>query len=178
MDLKQLFTMQAELDKHIVDEKGLEGQDLTQKKIIAFKVELGEFLNEWRGFKFWSKDQTPRISVPIKRWIGEIKRIVGFKNPLLEEYIDGVHFLLSIGIERGYDKWLEDQRKSDVSNSVTVMDFAEDIFNNPINSAGKWLKALLDYISLGKELGFSDEDIFNAYMDKNAVNHTRQESGY
>lgn len=57
MELKELFEMQKKLDEHIIEEKGLEGQDLLPKKILALQVELGELANEWRGFKFWSEDQ-------------------------------------------------------------------------------------------------------------------------
>lgn len=60
MNLYKLFKIQAKLDEKIVKEKGLEGQDLLDKKILALQVELGELANEWRGFKFWSNDQKPR----------------------------------------------------------------------------------------------------------------------
>nr|QRZ17780.1 dUTP diphosphatase [Virgibacillus sp. AGTR] len=56
MNLNKLFPIQKELDTRIEREKGLEGQNLLDKKILALQVELGELANEWRGFKFWSKD--------------------------------------------------------------------------------------------------------------------------
>ncbi|MDQ4683029.1 dUTP diphosphatase, partial [Stenotrophomonas maltophilia group sp. RNC7] len=59
MNLGELFEMQRKLDEHIVREKGLDGQDLLPKKILALQVELGELSNEWRGFKFWSNNQNP-----------------------------------------------------------------------------------------------------------------------
>src|SRR5690625_5238764 len=98
--------MQAELDKKIVKEKGLEGQDLLDKKILALQVELGELANEWRGFKFWSENLVPTLKRKVK-----CDNCCGFKyitdhygyedlceecsgdgytkeyNPLLEEYV-------------------------------------------------------------------------------------------
>lgn len=61
MNLTKLFEMQRELDARIVKEKGLEGKDLLPQKILALQVELGECANEWRGFKFWSNRQTPKL---------------------------------------------------------------------------------------------------------------------
>src|SRR5690625_7095831 len=59
MNLTKLFETQRELDNKIVEEKGLQGQDLLDKKILALQVELGELAQNWRGFKFWSEDQEP-----------------------------------------------------------------------------------------------------------------------
>ena len=60
MNLTKLYEMQKLLDQRIVEQHGLEGQDLLPQKILALQVELGECANEWRGFKFWSKDRKPR----------------------------------------------------------------------------------------------------------------------
>ncbi len=34
------------------------------------------------------------------------------------------------------------------------------------------------YLTLGLKLGFTEQDVFNAYMKKNEVNYERQKSGY
>jgi len=39
MNLTKLFEAQAELDKRIVEEKGLQGQNLLDEKILALQVE-------------------------------------------------------------------------------------------------------------------------------------------
>ncbi|MFC7364514.1 MULTISPECIES: dUTP diphosphatase [Bhargavaea] len=62
MNLTKLFEAQKALDERITKEKGLHGQDLLHKKILAFNAELMECANEWRGFKYWSEDQEPRTS--------------------------------------------------------------------------------------------------------------------
>src|SRR5690606_38322929 len=105
MNLSKLFKIQKQLDERIVREKGLEGQDLLDKKILALMVELGELANEWRGFKFWSKDQEPRFGgycgcddgyVDIYLGYGEVGQKLcpqcegegTLPNRVLEEYVD------------------------------------------------------------------------------------------
>src|SRR5690625_1828695 len=118
MNLTKLLKMQKVLDDRIVEEKGLQGVDLLDKKILALLTELGELANEWRGFKFWSEDQKPRDFVPNPDDVCEAcngnpvfqagNKITGFcdycdgvgvhyYNPLLEEYADCLSFILSIG---------------------------------------------------------------------------------
>src|SRR5690625_3584703 len=118
MNLEKLFEIQAELDKRIVEKHGLQNEDLLDKKILALQVELGELANEWRGFKFWSEDQEPNIcDLPkgtctcrdcemyycdkVHESTVEAKNL--YVNPLLEEYVDCLHFILSIGLEIGAD---------------------------------------------------------------------------
>ena len=79
MNLQKLFEAQKKLDDHIRKEKGLEGQDLLDKKILALQVELSELANELpEVFKFWSNKKN------------------NYKKAL-EEYCDCLHFILSIG---------------------------------------------------------------------------------
>src|SRR5690606_4443541 len=105
LNLSPLFDMQRKLDEHILDEHPeLKGQDNLDWKIIALQVELGECANEWRGFKKWSNDQKPRTNEPYHTYEvfkGEQVPSVEYRNPLLEEYVDCLHFILSIGLEIG-----------------------------------------------------------------------------
>src|SRR5690606_9793852 len=119
MNLSKLFEIQRNLDDHIEREHPRQpGEERLAKKILALQVELGELANEWRGFKFWSKDQEPRIKdykqtkckwcngsgddgtgvCPDCKSSGDVYKEY---NPLLEEYVDCLHFILSIGLEIG-----------------------------------------------------------------------------
>lgn len=40
MNLRELFEAQQKLDKRIVSEKGLQGHDLLDKKILALQVDI------------------------------------------------------------------------------------------------------------------------------------------
>ncbi|MBV5114572.1 dUTP diphosphatase [Bacillus altitudinis] len=230
MNLEKMFKMQAELDRRIIREKGLESRDLLPGLILALQVELAECANEWRGFKFWSNDQQPctekKIQCSLCMGTGDenYERVAedaegiggheyikceecngegttGTKNPLLEEYVDCLHFILSIGNQIGY---LD-------ANDVTDMQFivAEnrgvsafgDLFNSISSLSGElrdesiylsshdkyfkrqfierhYQEIFLRFNTLGDYLGFTPEEIEAAYMEKNEVNHKRQQEGY
>lgn len=195
MLIKILAPLQEKLDKRYREIHEI-NYDTSNLKIIAFKTEFGEFLNENRFFKYWSKDKEPRIEVDTScrncggtgasgLWhgelIGECIQCDGKGEytiyPQLEEYVDGIHFLLSIGIERKYIKWAHALEAVDYDNR-SLESLALDIYNNPINSAGKWVQCVSDYLQMGYLVGIGPDDIERAYMEKNKINHKRQDSGY
>ncbi len=215
MNLDKLFNMQAKLDDHIKKEKGLEGKELLDEKILALQVELGELANEWRGFKFWSEDQESRTDyicelcegseeISVQTAVGNpehgydvydvdvncpLCEDVDFnKNPLLEEYVDGLHFLLSIGndLETTYkEKSIMDYEKWNTTQLFNAMYYQLAMFENEVHSKAPRTSQTNAYrltfnvfLSIGKRLGFTWEQIEQAYFDKNAINHKRQESGY
>lgn len=205
MNLAKLFAMQKELDARILEEHPVqEGEDRLAKKILALLVELGELANEWRGFKYWSKDQKPRTEKQVicstcngeaVWYTGHIEdglphteacdychgtgyEIVG--NPLLEEYVDCLHFILSIGLERKLD-YVTFESVKNQENSITYQ------FNLLFDKIGSFMqfKTIGNYrsignlfLGLGEMLGFTWEEVEAAYVNKNQVNHQRQESGY
>src|SRR5690625_3908779 len=188
MNLTKLFKTQAELDKKIIEEKGLQGQDLLDKKILALQVELGELANEWRGFKYWSEDQSPK---PPKynwgvsedglnqEWIPEY----GYESyPLLEEYVDCLHFILSIGNEIGY-QYDEELHNSTGFRNVNITHQFLDLFHViavflEYESDNLFEDTLLYFLSLGEMLSFTWEQVEQAYYQKNEINHERQANGY
>lgn len=197
MNLSKLFEMQKKLDDHIIEKKGLQGQDLLPNTILALYAELGELLNEWRGFKHWSENQEPRTET--ESICGcpmcEHHSISTNKNPLLEEYIDCLHFILSLGLQCGFEKVVI----SELEDGVLAKDIFFEVFQNLTRfeffangnkeeiAKGNFLGAriyndwryLMDsFVRLGELLGFTWKQIEQAYFDKNKVNHERQESGY
>ena len=85
MNVKKLCEMQQALDNRIIQEHKLEGKNLEENKILALLVEICELANETRCFKHWSNKGPSQ------------------KNILLEEYVDSLHFFLSIANHRQYD---------------------------------------------------------------------------
>lgn len=188
MNLQKLFDMQRTLDARIVKEHGLEGQELLPQKILALQVELGECANEWRGFKFWSKDQTPRTSIHV---IPSKTAFADHKNPLLEEYIDCLHFILSIGLEISSKYYMISY--GGVNDSVEyAKDYYKDakplqafkkLFTEIANlsvrmSDSSYHNVVIGFVAVGIALGFTEEQIEEAYMNKNKVNHERQDTNY
>ncbi|QUH25297.1 dUTP diphosphatase [Serpentinicella alkaliphila] len=161
MELHQLFYIQSQLDKKIAANHNLYKQDLTSSKILALLVELGELANETRCFKFWS------LKGPSE------------KEKIIEEYVDCLHFILSIGLDNGFvftnievtpkEGNLVDHFQSVFSKTIQIK---EDLTDE------KYLALFTDFLSLSHSLGFSYEDIFKSYMMKNEINHKRQAEGY
>lgn len=181
MNLKHLFELQAKLDERIEKEHPRqEGEDRLAKKILALQVELGELANEWRGFKYWSNNQEPRIRVYDKQK-SRIDKTV-WKNPLLEECVDCLHFILSIGLELNIPviygtetKWDElTSDETDITQQFLLVFENVNKLVHPID----WINLFEEFYILGKMLGFTWEQIEEAYLQKNEKNHKRQEDGY
>ena len=165
MNLETLFEMQGKLDSNILwKHPHLKEEDLLTKKVLAAQVELGELANEWRGFKFWSGDQKRRYKT-------------------LEEFVDVLHFVLSIGIELGYQtnavSLFEKEPPKDINEHFIALNLGLGIiaFKKNVN---KWhyQEILISTLQLGIELGYTPEEIKEAYIDKNGINIVRQSEGY
>ncbi|GAA0601117.1 dUTP diphosphatase [Virgibacillus siamensis] len=161
MDWSELYSMQKQLDNYIEAQHDLSGRDVFKEKSLALLVELGELANETRCFKFWSTKQRSDISV------------------ILEEYVDGVHFLLSLGLEKGFEYH---------GGSGTVPCESEtDQFNRVFSATTEFREhptetnyiTLFEYfVQLGELLGFEEKAIQKAYLEKNEINYERQDQGY
>ena len=206
MNLEKLFQMQKELDDRILAEHPIqEGEDRLAKKILALQVELGELANCWRGFKYWSNDQKPRTEelgeCPLCKGTGDLGAVwaenciecggtgkVVVKNPLLEEYVDCLHFILSIGNDLGFKHticpyaYLEDTTMLFIEISYKASDLADSVCNRDQMLYGYAEDTYYDlfrcFIKLGKKLGFTWEQVEHAYYQKNKENFRRQEEGY
>lgn len=207
MNLSKLFETQKKLDERIVEEKGLEGQDLLDEKILALLTELGELSNEWRGFKFWSENQEPRTKVlhlcphcdegrvqddfspyiTMRCGVCEGDYFLGKSNPMLIEYVDCLHFILSIGNELGYQNVIPNDYLHRADNTTkqfnyvfyTIMSIDERIVCNDYEDMEECYGYLLGgFEELGKQLGFTWQEIKQFYYDKNKINHERQANGY
>jgi len=163
MTLQEWFAMQHELDRYIEREHGLNDENLIEKKILALLVELGELANETRCFKFWSKKP------PSER------------EDILEEFVDGVHFILSIGLELGFSDrevaLVSYEGNEDLDRSFLKIYQLVNHFQQ--SQSGKDFEHMLrQYFILGQTLGFSIDEIQEAYKKKNEVNFKRQQEGY
>jgi len=161
MNWKLLFEKQVELDAYITNNHDLSGSDLFEKKILALFVELGELANETRCFKFWSMKERNSNSV------------------ILEEYVDNIHFLLSLGLEKELTFNEIEYEKINVSETTQfnkIFDFVT-LFRKE-STKENYLNLFKSYLQLADILGFSDEAIMEAYNAKNEVNFTRQDQGY
>lgn len=178
MNIKKLFNKQKILDENIIKKRGIEGKDLLPGKILALRTEIGELANEQQTWKFWKKDPKPRTLAVRKSIV--TARGKEYYNPLLDEYVDGLSFILGIGLELYNQEELEiiaDDLKG--TKRLTLVDqFNTIYFYSAFVLSGKYTALFEHYIGLGEMLGFSWEDIETAYLIKNQINHLRQEEGY
>ena len=176
MNLEKLFETQKVLRERI----NYQGEDRFNKLILALLVELGECANEWRGFKFWSKNQNPNTHEEEWEYApGDHGPRPVFKNPLLEEYVDCLHFILELGIEHGIYEletidMVEEQTVTD--SFLSVMEYANNFDLEPTKLNFTYM--FEKFKKLGKQLGFTWKQVEQAYYDKNKVNHERQDNGY
>ncbi|MFD9624998.1 dUTP diphosphatase [Peribacillus muralis] len=162
MNIGKLLDMQAALDEHIQAKHELGAENLVERKILALLVELGELANETRCFKFWS------LKGPAE------------KETVLAEYVDGIHFILSLGIDLGFVPDIQAVRKKQESDLTTqfiaIYGYISE-FRTVLNEAA-FQKVFREYLYLGEMLGFSAVDVEQAYVSKNEVNYERQKQGY
>lgn len=176
MNLNKLFAAQKVLRDRIAYNE----PDRFNKLILALLVELGECANEWRGFKFWSVNQIPHTSaIRMPAMMEEDKE---YYNPLLEEYVDGLHFVLELGLEIGFKYYEDLEEPTDINCTI------EELFIGIYETAAQlmipkgqeydYLVLFKMYNQLGEMLGFTGEQIEQGYFAKNQINHTRQANGY
>lgn len=182
MHLKNMFKIQNTVDQKIrATQKIADDVNTTDLKIIAFKVEFGEFLNEHKFFKFWKVERIPNRYEPLitEKTTDENTLITHyyFKDPLLEEFADCVAFMLALALERKWDKFIHALDVVDIETK-TMAARSIDIFNNPLDSAGKWLLCMVDLLELAKAMGITEEQIEEEYLKKSQINIGRQEEGY
>lgn len=215
MNVDKLFETQKELRGVI----NYQGSDRFEKLVLALLVEIGECANEWRGFKFWSKNQKPKGDVYTTAGATEYNAaylmcgncneqsltddwnytkllesrecpdcenhmfLFRKTNPLLEEFVDGLCFILELGIEIGVDKFTPSKLIS-ITHDVTggfrsiyrlasELDYLMLLLND-----SDYRVLFNNYLHLGELLGFAWEEIEQAYYEKNRINHERQANGY
>ncbi|MGG0754138.1 dUTP diphosphatase [Brevibacillus laterosporus] len=209
ISLETLFEKQKQLDDYIIKKKGLETmpkQELLNNTVLALQVEICELANKWRGFKHWSEDREPRneslveckeckgtglvTGNPDDGWC-EYCSSNGFieSNPMLEEYVDCLHFFLSIAWQIGLtadDLYTWDEvRLGETSVAFTELLFMVARLNGhtflmkPSENVKFVFRISLNiFFSLGyQRFGFTWDEITQAYMDKWQINMQRQESG-
>ncbi|AGR47631.1 dUTPase [Brevibacillus phage Jimmer1] len=210
ISLKTLFEKQKQLDDYIIKKKGLDTlpkQELLNNTVLALQVEICELANEWRGFKHWSENREPKNGyealIDCDKCDGrgfwfDGPRVLCEKcnhsgkitNPLLEEYVDCLHFFLSIAWQIGLTAdglyTLDEVRLGETSVAFTELLFmvAEINGNTFLMKPSEDVKfefriSLNIFFSLGyQRFGFTWDEITQAYIDKWKINMQRQESGY
>jgi len=172
MNLTKLFETQRVLDARIKQKQGLQEIPLNNM-ILATITEIGEMSNEWGGFKHWKVDSRP-------------------KPGLLEEIADVLSFMLAIGNMLHHRGGIEsisifEDGSIEKEQYCYFEDITAQILGITTNFTDLWNYGEIDegysvtmsrFAVLTEMLGFTWEQIEQAYYKKNAINHTRQDTGY
>ncbi|MDW7670757.1 MAG: dUTP diphosphatase [Bacillota bacterium] len=161
MNWKALFDRQQQLDQYIQQNHQLERENLVPRKILAFQVELGELANETRCFKFWSvKEPSPH-------------------KVILEEFVDGLHFLMSLGLELNcaFESLEPDSPQENLCDQFQEVYRLTTQFEQQ-QTRSCYRRLFEGFLSLGRRLNLSEEEVMEAYWWKNCINHQRQQQGY
>lgn len=168
-ELRMIETMlkkQDELNSAIMKEFGLD--TISREQIdLATLDEIGEFTHELKGdWCWWKKSQEPVD-----------------RNKVLEELADVFHFVLIYELLYGKRTYLTnsgyDQENGQYNYSHMVqVDIGFGIANALITILKLVDCRLMYLLALSEHLGFCLEEIYAAYMRKNAINMERLKNGY
>ncbi|MFY0521183.1 dUTP diphosphatase [Lysinibacillus sp. UGB7] len=168
MSLQPLFKAQAALDKYIVEKQRLKEISLSNM-ILAVIVELGEMSNDWGGFKHWKVNPQP-------------------KEGLLGEIADVLSFILAIGNmlhHRKLTNFFEPEQNQwelcsydNITDQIIALiaDFTDLWSYGEIGNG--YSMVITKFAILTEMLGFTWEQVEEAYYAKNKINHERQEASY
>ncbi|AGR42350.1 dUTP diphosphatase [Spiroplasma diminutum] len=162
-ELKYLKEKQVMLDNYIMESKKIIlNEKIIKKKIIAFLVEISEFINEYREFKFWSNKGPSERSI------------------ILEELIDCLHFIISLGTDIDFD-FSQFSNKIIEANDIdqwSLNVYRKTIIFEQTFEKNSYSDLLDEFLSIMYILDISNDEILQVYNKKNEINFNRQDSGY
>ena len=159
--LSDLYKKQKELDLEIANNHNITYQSTRNKRTLALFVELGEFANATRTFKYWS-NKGPES-----------------KERVLDEFADGLHFILSLGIDQGFEVDSIEVQDDDLTLTDTILKTYEltSIFYSS-QTLSNYLAVFISYLRCLFKLNFTWQEARDAYYLKLQENHVRQETNY
>ncbi|MBC1229785.1 dUTPase [Listeria booriae] len=184
MNLVKMLAAQNDFDQQVIASHGIQWTDeqYFRNTLVALDIELSEFANEAQWFKVWKKDK--QIN----------------QEKLLEEYIDVLHFMLSIANQLNFKDHtkihynaIEKLRASgfegglnavylELKHDLLIMaepDDGEPAFMKFTKSEYSFKSAWYLFFAIGMiGFDFTIEQIETAYFEKMNINKERQKNGY
>ncbi len=201
MNFKKLQTMQAKLDEAILADKvPMTAEERFNKTLVALSVEIAEVANCAEHFKFW-KDNKGKVHS--KRftyngltdfsdsylWTDENSGVSNYtfeqahRLTLIEECSDALHFILSLANQVDY-KIVTIGKHFKASKDSDSLEKNFLFLNHLIGSAEfehfhSDLEMIVDVFFIYiDQSGISEQELEQAYYDKNKINYERLENGY
>ena len=163
--IKEMLQMQAKLDEAIVEEYGLTEIDEENLR-MAILDEVGELTRELKGNWCWWKKTQPPVDM----------------GKVLGELVDVWHFVLSYQnhFNRGEETLTRfSSEKDSVDNHLRNLRDKAIFLPSELAmlTRYKWV-IITTLVAITEYLGFTIEDVYKAYRDKNKVNYQRLKEGY
>jgi len=100
------------------------------------------------------------------------------REKAIEEYVDGIHFFLSIGNDLGVKEHEYNEPENVHDMRMLVLGINSMISRMFILSKVDYEILLDHYILFGKKLGFTEQEVITSYELKHAENYSRQAQNY
>lgn len=179
-----MLAAQNDFDQQVIASHGIQWTDeeYFRNTLVALDIELSEFANEAQWFKVWKKDK--QIN----------------QEKLLEEYIDALHFMLSIANQKNFEGFMsiyidaiEELRESGFDGGLngiylelkhnllrmTEADDGQEFVLKYAKSEYSFKMSWYLFIAIGMiGFDFTIEQIETAYFQKMNINKKRQKNGY
>ena len=161
IDLTSLIKEQFQLDTAIQNNHNVTYSDTYEERKLALLVELGEFANTTRCFKFWS-NKGPDI-----------------KERVLDEAADCLHFYLSLMICDNDGEIEGNWKKSfELIDGKVGNKKLTNLFRKVIEIESENLSSFKEFLNIIYGLGYRWSDLEDAYYKKLKVNYDRQDNNY
>lgn len=163
--IKEMLPMQAKLDKSIMSAYGL--TEINKENLrMAILDEVGELTHELKGDWCWWKKTQPQVD----------------EEKVLGELVDIWHFVLC---EQNICDFGEMTLGSYLQEKEIVDTFLERLKSKRVflplfltELVRRDCYSIETLIAITEHLGFTIEQVYEAYCGKNKVNYQRLESGY
>ncbi|AZU99709.1 nucleotide pyrophosphohydrolase [Bacillus phage DK1] len=161
-----MLDTQKKVDEKISNKIKISFRNTLLQRQIAFKVELSEFANEVGFFKYW-KESHIKDDFRIK-----------------DEWADCLAFLNSIVITLGYEDYVKSYYEKRLEHDMDSHTFIREDWlyrqmnKNEMNTVDDILSQYFYLYMFGKNLGYSIEELNEAYNLKSNVNIKRSQEGY
>ena len=202
MNFKKLQAMQAKLDEAtLADKAPMTAEERFNKTLVALSVEIAEVANCAEHFKFW-KDNKGKIDYDRfdVDWDYEGTQIIGYYDykkgathqisyeqahrlTLIEECSDALHFILSLANQVDY-KIVGIGKHFEISKDRDSLE-KNFLFLNHVIGLREFkhfhsdLEMIIDVFFIYiNQLGIAQQELEQAYYDKNKINYERLENGY
>ncbi|WP_391591531.1 dUTP diphosphatase-like family protein [[Mycoplasma] cavipharyngis] len=160
-DLSPLLIEQSKLDLYIHTKKNTNYQITWHQRLVALFVELNELANETKCFKYWSNNKKIDLT------------------KVLEEYIDSLHFCLSLILYYQLPSQISFQLVEKLDDSQLSEKFLElNLSLQKTTCATTFNSWLQKFLELSYQLGFDQKKVFDKYYEKCQINFSRQDNNY